>query len=161
MRTIFFISLLLVFNSCKKYPEDIIIPVNPPNPNNQVKAVIILSTGDTVKINAAGSKAFADYGGSGYGFYINGDGTVSSDPAIQINAVLIQPASPGKYKLSCIYWPNGRGIAFGYQNNSSDPADSIMFSILNNQYAEGYFNTVCRLHADSVIISGTFKGYLQ
>jgi hypothetical protein len=152
MKMIFFASCLSIFISCKKNE----IPPSLDS-NNQVKATVILSTGDTIKINATGSKA--PMGCSvGYSFV---DGTNETNEAIYLNVLNINNSclnSPGNYNLDCQYRPDGASPTTSIYVNQG--VGSITFTTLNiNSYAEGYFDAVCKSGSDSVIVNGSFKGH--
>lgn len=158
MKTILFICLIIIFISCKKENK---LPLF--NLKNQVKANIILTSGDTIKIDAIGSKALMGCSSLGGGTYVSG--TKETNAAIYMtiygnNFYCVD--SPGTYNFSCEYRPDITSqTAPIYSNAGVSNAGSITFTSRNGNDAQGYFNAVCKYDTDSVIVQGTFKGYIQ
>ena len=155
--TFLFTASFFIFfmQACSKKSNAVL----PPN-NNEVNATVVLSTGFTININAKGLKApiglYGIFGGPGYV-----DGTNAANAAVLIE-VYSAISGPGTYDLShgfrCQYRQDVTNNSTPiYQNNGAN-AGSITFTTANENNAEGYFNAVCRLNTDSVIVSGTFKG---
>lgn len=128
--------------------------VDPPPPNNEVKATITFSTGSVLHFNAKGFKArMGNYslrtfikGTEGGVIYISW-----GDP--YVNRI----ASPGTYPFYLRYLVS-ESSTDEYRHLSIEPG-TITLRTSNDNYMEGYFSTVmCRSGSDSLTISGTFKG---
>lgn len=131
-----------------------------PVKNTEVKATVTLSPGNIVTINATGSKAVMGSAFYGGGTFI--DGTNENNAAVYIsvyNSSFSPVTVPGTYNFDCQYRPDitSQSTPIYVNTGSSDPG-SITFTIINDHYMEGYFNSVCVANADTVIVSGSFKG---
>jgi hypothetical protein len=128
--------------------------------NNEVKATVVTSTG-TININASGSKATMGCSPLGGGSFVNGSNDANT--AVYISYVyntgtISCVSSPGTYNFSCEYRKNITDPNTSIYSNNGNNRGSITFTAINGSYMEGYFNAVCRLNTDSVIVTGTFKG---
>lgn len=160
MKALLFTSLIIFFISCKKEKS----PGNNLNLNNKMNAAVKLSSGETIQINQTGRKVNIECSIFG-GTYI--DGTSEANAAIYIDIwdSFDCITRPGTYtaSYSCQYRPNVTlQSAPIYINNLGviNPG-SITFTKIGNHYAEGNFNAICKYLSDSVMVSGTFSGYLK
>jgi hypothetical protein len=154
MKKIFILLLLIsCIIACKKKNAEA------PN-NNEVKATVVLSSGDTVNINATGSKAEM------WGCAPLGGGTNEANAAVYITVYdtgIRCVTSPGTYSFDCQYRPN---VADSNTPIYGGTGSSITFTVINDHYMEGSFTAVvcrcistgCVFGVDSVVVTGTFKG---
>jgi len=153
--------LLWLFTGCKKK-----IDTPPPN-NNEMKATVIVSSGSTINIDAAGSKAAMGCSLFGGGTFVSGTNPDNAAAYISYvhSAGLSCITSPGTYNFSCEYRKNIADPNTPIYSNIGINRGNITFTVVNDHYMEGYFNAVswcnspgCAFRIDSVIIAGTFKG---
>ncbi len=155
--------LFFLFTSCKKKND-----APPPN-NYELKATVIISPGNTININASGSKARMGCSLWGGGTFIEGTGEANA--AVYISYVFSNSSTfqcvtvPGTYNFSCEYRKNITDPNTPIYSNIGINRGSITFTVVNDHHMEGYFNAVswcnssgCAFRIDSVIIAGTFKG---
>jgi len=152
-----FISLLIValFFSCKKNSG-----TEPPVNNNEVNTAVLLSNGSTVIINARGVKAIlglsSPLGGSGYI-----SGTNSSNAQVNIS-LFPKISSTGTFTTSqgysCTYYVNAGSTSTPVYTTFGNSSGTLTILSVSDNYLEGNFNAVCRNGADSVTVTGTFKG---
>jgi hypothetical protein len=71
-------------------------------------------------------------------------------------------SAPGTYTAyyRCQYTSN-INIGPEYLNTGVASPGSITFTTMSGHDAEGYFSAVCKYGTDSVLVSGTFKGYYE
>src|SRR5688572_1089611 len=152
-----------LFTGCKKKND-----TQPPN-NNELNATVIISPGNTININATGSKARMGCFPWGGGTFVAGTGEAHA-------AVYISYVFSNSSTFACITAPGTYDFSCEYRKNIADPntpifskigtnRGSITFTVVNDHHMEGYFNAVswcnsfgCAFRIDSVIIAGTFKG---
>src|SRR5215204_2417549 len=158
MKKLAFLSIAVLFAipcwlGCKKQP-----PALPPN-HNEFKATVVLVSGSTVTINAAGAKAKMGCAPWGGGTYVNG--TSETNARVYCSAYSSGIAcviAPGTYQCSCEYRPDATSSTTpGYGSTAAHPG-SITFTVFDANHMEGYFDAVCTNNTDSVVVSGTFKG---
>lgn len=153
-----FLLLIICFISCKT-------DVEPPN-DNEMHATVILSPGNSIIINAKGTKTLIGCSLFGGGTFIQG--TSESDAAVYLTILGSTNciSSPGIYGFTCEFRKNVADPNTPiYSNYLGDNHGSITFSEVNDNYVEGFFNATCRCFSpgctydvDSVIVSGSFKG---
>jgi hypothetical protein len=76
---------------------------------------------------------------------------------------------PGTYNFVCQYIKNYNADRITYQNDSVSNPGSITFEIVRQDilnggpsaYVEGHFHATCKFNDDSVVVNGTFDGYLN
>jgi hypothetical protein len=165
LNTILLLLLVSSFGTCKKGSD-----APPPN-NNEVKATILLPSGNTININATATKASMGCLISLGGGYTHIDATNSANAAVYMSIYV--PATtlcnnPGTYNFNCEYRVDfSSGSTPIYSNLLATNRGSITFTTINDHYMEGTFNAICRCASpgcgtDSVAVSGTFKGdYLR
>jgi hypothetical protein len=150
--------LLSTVFSCKKNSGS-----SPPANNNQINATVVFSSGNTIIINATGTKAtmgcsFLD------GTFVNG----TNDASHGNGAVLFSTLG-----TNCITGVGTYNIECQYRENTADPntniytesgASSVTFTVFTANEMEGTFNSICLCNGcvggsvDPVVVSGSFKG---
>ena len=154
-----FVKLLFLFIllSCNKKSS------SSPN-NNEVKATVVFSNGTTLNINATGNKALLGCGSMGGGTHV--DGINESNAGVLISVYLNSTmcvSKAGTYSgmnFGCQYRTDVySGSSPIYTNNNNGAINgSITFVAIDASHMEGYFNAVCYMNSDSVMVNGTFKG---
>ena len=162
---ILLLLLVSIFVTCKKESDD------PPPNNNEVKATILLPSGNTININATATKASMGCLISLGGGYTHIDATNTANAAVYMSIyvpVTTCVTTPGTYNFNCEYRVDfTSGSTPIYSNLLATNRGSITFTTINDHYMEGTFNAICRCASpgcgtDSVAVSGTFKGdYLK
>lgn len=154
-QTVCCLILLMTFfiTSCKKQEE------TKTQYNNEVKATIVHSSGNTININATGAKATANK--DIYGItYISGTNEANAGVNISFQTIMI----PGTYSHLCEYRVNTTSLTTPiYVNSSSFVTNSgkIMITAVSDHHIEGTFTATCKTHmgaTDSVTVTGSFKG---
>ena len=165
LNTILLFLLVSSFATCKKGSDD------PPPNNNEVKATILLPSGNTININATTTKALMGCSISLVGGSTHIDATNSANAAVYMS--IFVPATtcvttPGTYNFICEYRVDISSASTPiYSNLTATNRGTITFTTINDHYMEGFFNAICRCASagcgtDSVVVSGTFKGdYLK
>lgn len=135
----------------------------------EVNATVVLSTGETIIINASGDNAKMGCTLLGGGSYISA--TNAANASVYIGSVyssgLSCVTSPGTYNFECQYRKNtadpNTPIWSNWANNVTNKG-SITFTTFNDNIIEGNFHAIakcfspgCAFGVDSAIISGTFK----
>jgi hypothetical protein len=95
------------------------------------------------------------YGNNGSDVYLKGSGNNVSDASVQLLVNTGSNPNNGTYPFQCSYITAGGAT---YLNTAVANPGSITFTRIDDYNLEGYFNAVCKLNADSVIITGSFKG---
>lgn len=157
MKKIFLSGLVILLISCKKEGTPATLAKN-----NELKATVIFASGDTVKINALGSKLVMGCGLlSGASFLA---GTDEMNRAVYLTAYTSNFScitSPGTYMFSCEYRLNTMSQSTPiYTNTVVSDRGNITFTTVDGKHVEGYFHALCKSGNDSVFVQGTFKGYM-
>ena len=148
-----FLYLLLLVCSCKR-DEDPVIPNN-----NEMNANVVLSSGNTILINARGSKAkiSKDF----YGItYISGVNENNEGVFLMFGTVTV----PGVITYLCEYRVNVNSQTTPiYVNALPFVANSgnVIITAVSERHIEGTFTATCKTSAgaaDSAVITGSFKG---
>ncbi len=158
MKKILYAILVLLFISCKK-------EANGPGAlyvNNQFIATVIHGS-DTTKINASGWNAKTGCDVYGISTYVYGTDLNNQRVSFSLPGGCI--SNPGTYTIfSCEFRPNiiSQNSPI-YENIGVYDPGSITFTTMSGNYAEGYFNAVCKIRntSDSVFVKGTFKVFLD
>jgi hypothetical protein len=153
--TIALFILLCFFSGCKKN-SGTPSPVN----NNEMNATVLFTNGSTVTINARGTKAIlgvsSPLGGSGYI-----SGTNPSNAQVYIS-LFPKISTTGTFTTtqgySCTYYVNAGSTSTPVYTTFGNSSGTLTILSVSDNYLEGSFNAVCRNGADSVTVTGTFKG---
>jgi hypothetical protein len=158
MKKILYSILLLLFISCKKEDNS----QGTLYVNNQFNATVI-HLSDTTKINANGLNA--RIGCSTYGISTYAYGTDFNNQRVSFSLPVGCISNPGTFTIfSCEFRPNNNSQTSPiYENIGVSDPGSITFTKMSGNYAEGYFNAVCKIRntSDSVFVKGNFKGFLD
>ena len=156
MKTLLFLNMLLLL-SCKKDEVD----PDAKFKENYLKATILLSSGDSVIIEATGKDVHMGCE-IWTGNYIYGENEYYQSLSLSVllwSSGCVSKA--GTFDLKCTYTTDKRRSYFPvYENNPLINPGEITFTKVNGTYSEGYFSCISidPFTLDSVLVSGTFKG---
>ena len=136
----------------------------PPLRGKEVQATIVLSGGSTIVINTSPGNAYigcsSQYMSSQRQSIIQGiNDAYTAAILLSIGDTCIVRA--GTYEFTCQYVKDYNGQRIPYQNDSVADRGTVTYSVVTNDYVEGNFHAVCKNELDSVLVSGTFKGFLD
>jgi hypothetical protein len=150
--TLLLIPLFLY--SCKKNND------TAPQNNDEVKATIVPSSGNTITINATGAKAKIGKDIYGIAFYIVGTNDANAGVNVSFPSITV----PGTYSHLCEYRVNAASQTTPIYINASSfvtNRGNVTITALTDHHIEGTFSATCKTHSgatDSVAVTGSFKG---
>ncbi|MDB5200933.1 MAG: hypothetical protein JWQ27_342 [Ferruginibacter sp.] len=125
--------------------------------NNDVQINVLSSTGVNTAFSFHGVNAPMYMSSGIYGVSrFQCECKISSNDRKFIFAV--NQNDPTNTVVSCLYYPGGSNPNSYSTDQTSNPA-TIHFTSFSNHYAEGNFIARCKQLNDSVLVTGTFKGY--
>jgi hypothetical protein len=141
--------------------------------NNVVKATIVYTNGSTIEMTSKAEKA--SIGCSIEYSFVRGTseanaivGLTASDTSSGTLYTSCIRRSGAYYNFTCQYTPDVTAQIMREYNSRGAITDSVKFTAVTDHYMEGEFNAMCIadfynsqvvLVSDTIIVSGTFKGY--
>ena len=149
--------LSFLFSSCGKN--------NNATPSNLLNATVALSSGNTITINATGTKATAYKDDFGFA-HISGLNSANAEVNISFQTL----SSPGTYNLYCEYRVDAKStpnliyantFAQSQPNGFPTYQGSVTLTAVTPSHIEGTFSALCKTSinaTDSAMVTGSFKG---